>query len=315
MRGTHFGISSLEEDLRDLGITESTASPAGDAASSEELSEKMRLSFKGKKAVRTKVQRQTGAERAAGRRRARKGSVKAARKKAMRKKMRSSKFRRMQAFKRRVSRKMHGESVRTLKRDALAFIGEARVFMDRAHPSTVAESVAPFLRARLKFGASQISEDLEELSRLTSQVAAFESQDVIKGFANIALIAETMQERFEALADVMANYALDEEMMAISEVYAQLAEDAAKLAKGLHESDASQFDLAGLTAAFRSQMTLLLQGLDVYGTIVEAEDAPGAGDEGDEGDEDEDDDEADDDEDDEADEDDEDDEDDAEGED
>lgn len=286
MRGNFPGITSLEEDLKDLGIL--STEEAGDL--SERRIQK-HLVRKGRSIKIARVKKHLSAKQRLAKRKYRKS---AGGKSAVRKRSRGSKARKAMRLAKQVSR-WHAkrEGLKTIRTAAMSFLGEARKFMDSAHPKDMTEAVKGFFRPRLSFGHSgEISAMLEDLSRLTSGLGAVESQDVIKSFANLALVAEMLSERFEMLAEALEQVAMDEEMGAIAQVLDQLAEDAAQIAKGLHESAKDDtLDYAAISEAFRSQMSVLLNGLEIYATLTE-DDSSDEGDD-DEDEDDEEDDEAD----------------------
>lgn len=267
---SRFGISSLEEDFAALGLlTESAGSgdetgPIGEGFNKRRKRRDKKGHAVGGVEVLHKQDVQTRKKNLI---KSRKGPAKMKRRLAYKKRMRSSAERRRQRTMRR-----EGLDIRDLKNSLLSFLKEARQFMRGDHPSTVSEAVKPFARARTKYGvASKLAEEIEELTRLTSEMAAYEMKDVIHAFARLALIAEMVSGRFETIATDLAEHALDDEALATAEVLSKLAEDAAHIAKGLNESSADGFDFAALTDAFRSQMRLLLQGLDIYADLTEGD--------------------------------------------
>lgn len=122
------------------------------------------------------------------------------------------------------------------------------------------------------------------LSQLQSEPSA-EKTESLKGFANLAIIAEMLAEAFIAFTDDEDIELTKFEEIALREMaatYAQVAEECADIAEALDAGTIAEGE-DDLKDAFNAHVQSVIEGLDAYSDLTEEED-----DEGDDDDEDED---------------------------
>lgn len=113
---------------------------------------------------------------------------------------------------------------------------------------------------------------IEEVQGIVSGIAGRQDRELVKGFANMALIADTLAERFSGVAEEVDDEG-KEQLSGLAAAFAELAEDAAAVAEGL---DGGHVEADGdLEEMFRSDMEDLLDGLELYDEMTEEDDGDG----------------------------------------
>lgn len=124
-------------------------------------------------------------------------------------------------------------------------------------------------------GMDRVANMVEEVGGILDTIGERQNREFVKGFANIALISDTMSRGFEALGRE-----IDEgELTDLGKQFAELAEQSAKIAEAL-EAEEIELD-EELESAFKSDMDDLLSGLEIYADLTE-EDGSEDGDSADE---------------------------------
>lgn len=260
-------LSTLEEDLRDIGIlpekkpvVESVAPPvtppvAADApdapdASIVERRNRLQVRVDGGKAHRVRTKRTSMAKKVDNRSNYRRSKNKIKRRNAK-----------------------AGIQRRAARRDKIRGRLKAEGFDSRV--AGLMESVKDLL-TQVKDGETVVK-------------AAPEMNEAVKTFANLAIIAEMLADAFMAFAEDEKEFDLSTfEIVAMREMaatYAQVAEDCADIAETLDKGALAEEDKEGVEEAFKAHMQTVLDGIEAFADLTEADDD----DEDDEDDEDEDD--------------------------
>jgi hypothetical protein len=131
-------------------------------------------------------------------------------------------------------------------------------------------------------GVTQEAEELaSEVDALLANFEESENNEIVRSFAYTAVVADVLSERFAEIAEALAqDEDVDEEMLegfqGLSEEFSALAEDAAgkaeSLSATLQEGAFDEVDVSVVESDFHEMMSALLDGLDVYGDVVEADD-------------------------------------------
>jgi hypothetical protein len=115
-------------------------------------------------------------------------------------------------------------------------------------------------------GLDRVANMVEEVGGILDTIGERKNREFVRGYANIALISDTMARGFEALgADIQ-----EEELTDLGKQFAEMAEQSAKIAEAL-EAEEIELD-EELEAAFKSDMDDLLSGLEIYADMTEDED-------------------------------------------
>ncbi len=134
-------------------------------------------------------------------------------------------------------------------------------------------------------GTDRVSNLIEEVQTLVESIESSSQADVVKAFANAAIVADILSSRFTAMAESLVNSPdIDDPdiedvargLVGLAEQFSALAEDAADSAEGLRDALAeglfeSEIDEEALEAHYRDLMSGLLDGLDVYSDLTEAD--------------------------------------------
>ena len=112
-------------------------------------------------------------------------------------------------------------------------------------------------------GLDKVANMVEEVAGIISTIGERQDREMIKGFANIALIADTIAKGFQSMGEDIE----EPEMVKLGESFAEMAEDAATIAEGL---DAQEIEIdEEVEAAFKADMEDLLDGLEVYADLTD----------------------------------------------
>jgi len=116
-------------------------------------------------------------------------------------------------------------------------------------------------------GMDRVANMVEEVGGILDTIGERQNREFVRGYANIALISDTMARGFEALGDEIQ----EEELADLGKRFAELAEQSAKIAEAL-EAEEIELD-EELEAAFKSDMDDLLSGLEIYADMTEDDDS------------------------------------------
>jgi hypothetical protein len=106
---------------------------------------------------------------------------------------------------------------------------------------------------------------IEDVNGIMESIDTSRRGDAVRAFANSAIISEMLAKGFAHFADAYE----DEEFAGAAEAFAAMSEDAANVAHTLEEGE--EVDADALQEEFRSQMDALMEGLDLYSDVVEAD--------------------------------------------
>jgi hypothetical protein len=123
---------------------------------------------------------------------------------------------------------------------------------------------------------SRLIQEAKVVLEAANQEEEFDLADVIKGYANVSLISDTLSQRFATFSESDA-YDVDttRRLSELANTFASLAEDAADSAEELaavNESNQVE-DLDGdlVSSDFSQVMEALIDGLDAFSTLTEEE--------------------------------------------
>lgn len=126
-------------------------------------------------------------------------------------------------------------------------------------------------KKHLNMGLETVSSLMEDVQSIVNRINVTERSEMVKGFAQMAIIAEAVANRFAIVAEA------DEDFTEAAENLHSLAEAAANLAEGLHSALAEGADFDASTeqieSEFKGMMSNMLEGLDVYSQLVEMAEA------------------------------------------
>lgn len=248
-------ISSLEEDLREIGLAPEKAELSEEAAPAEPapaaavpatpaptatLDEKRvlrQVRVVGGKATRVKTKRTSMAKKLANRGYYRK--------------------------KKNVIARRRGKAVtqrRAARRDKIRSRIKHEGF--DGHVATLMESVKDLL--------TQVRDGETEVKK------APEMAEAVKTFANLAIISEMLADAFMAFAEDADSFELSKfEIVALQEMaatYAQVAEDCAEIAETLDKGTLAEEDKEGVEEAFKAHMQTVLDGIEAFADLTEDDD-------------------------------------------
>jgi len=112
-------------------------------------------------------------------------------------------------------------------------------------------------------GLERVANMVEEVGNIVGTIGERKDTEIVRGFANVALIADIMSRGFQAIGKDVD----EEELVKLGEAFADMAEDAASIAEGL---DAGDLEIdEEVEAAFKADMDDLLNGLELYADLTE----------------------------------------------
>jgi len=114
-------------------------------------------------------------------------------------------------------------------------------------------------RARMGEGMDRVSNLIKEVEGILSTMRNEGSDDLLKGFANVAAISDLLVRQFEAMNE---EYELEDAIESLKSV----AENAAEVAESLNEG---QDDFDGLEEYFNTVVAITLEGLELYNDLTE----------------------------------------------
>ena len=112
-------------------------------------------------------------------------------------------------------------------------------------------------------GMDRVANLIEDVQDILSQVGGRQDQEVVRGFANLALIADSLKEAFQAFGEE-----LDEaDLLELSQEFAEIAEDYADFAEAVAAGEEDVDD--ELIEMFQEDLEDVMQGLELYDDMVE----------------------------------------------
>jgi hypothetical protein len=119
-------------------------------------------------------------------------------------------------------------------------------------------------------GLDRVSQLIEEVGGILGEMAHDDSDDVVKGFANVAMIADILTRVFTEWAKEDNDLELSE----AAEVLGKLAEDAGDSAEELDEAVRLDEEVDGdlIEQDFQKMMSVLLDGLEILADLEEEDD-------------------------------------------
>lgn len=119
-------------------------------------------------------------------------------------------------------------------------------------------------------GLDRVAQLIEEVGAVLGEMAGDESNDVVKGFANVAMIADILTRVFTEWAKEDNDLELSE----AAEVLGKLAEDAGDSAEELDEAVRLDEEVDGdaIDEDFQKMMSVLLDGLEILADLEEEDD-------------------------------------------
>jgi hypothetical protein len=112
---------------------------------------------------------------------------------------------------------------------------------------------------------NRVANMVEEVGGILDNIGQRQNREFVKGFANIALISDTMARGFEALGTEMK----EEELADLGKQFAELADQSSKIAEAL-EADEIELD-EEVETEFKANMDDLLSGLEIYADLTESD--------------------------------------------
>lgn len=183
--------------------------------------------------------------------------------------------RRKNRIKRRRHRAQLAKASRKFRRSAKGkrFIKKYKVAKERLH-GRVMRGRRLSLRKRGPVkkheGLDRVSQLIEEVGGILGEMAHDDSDDVVKGFANVAMIADILTRVFTEWAKEDNDLELSE----AAEVLGKLAEDAGDSAEELDEAVRLDEEVDGdlIEQDFQKMMSVLLDGLEILADLEEEDD-------------------------------------------
>ena len=111
----------------------------------------------------------------------------------------------------------------------------------------------------------QVAGLIEDVNNIMESIDTSRRSDALRAFANSAIISEMLARGFASFAESYE----DGDLAGAAEAFATLSEDAAAIAHALEEGE--EIDGEQLENEFRAQMDALMDGLDLYSDVVEAD--------------------------------------------
>lgn len=123
-------------------------------------------------------------------------------------------------------------------------------------------------------GLDRISNMIEDVQDIVTGVVAKDFTETVKGYANMAIIAEQLAGIFASVSEEAESRRLARACEEMAELCAGLAEEAAEAAEALDNIRKDRDELRGLDRSqveshFRDQMSCLLDGLEFYDNLIE----------------------------------------------
>ena len=137
----------------------------------------------------------------------------------------------------------------------------ARVRGEKTEKTEKTEEAEPKVPSRL----DQVAALIEDVNSIMESIDTSRRDDATRAFANSAIISEMLARGFAHFAEEYE----DEQLAETAEAFGTLSEDAAKVAHALEEGE--EIDAETLENEFRAQMDALMDGLDLYSDVVEAD--------------------------------------------
>ena len=106
---------------------------------------------------------------------------------------------------------------------------------------------------------------MEDVNSIMESIDNTRKEDAVRAFANAAIISEMLSKGFEHFA---VEYD-DKDFQETAQAFSTMSEDAAAVAHALEEGE--EIDGEALQNEFRAQMDGLMEGLDLYSDIIEAD--------------------------------------------
>ena len=119
--------------------------------------------------------------------------------------------------------------------------------------------------SRKPSGLDKVASLIEDVNNIMESIDDSRRGDAVRAFANSSIIAEMLSKGFGQFAK---NYE-DADLEAAAEAFSSLSEDASSIASALEEGE--EVDPDALQTEFRAQMDALMDGLDLYSDVVEAD--------------------------------------------
>ena len=120
--------------------------------------------------------------------------------------------------------------------------------------------------AKQMSGLDRVANMVEEVAGIIGTIGERSNREFVKGFANIALISDTMARGFTAMGTDIE----EPDLVSLGEAFAEMAENAATVAEGV---DAGQIEAdEELEELFKAEMEDMLAGLETYADLTEDED-------------------------------------------
>ena len=242
------GLTTLEEDLQEIGLSEVEEINTPSEADADLSEDKFRRTPK-----KTKSQKTTSSQRRKWKLAKRRPKAKAQARKRLRKPLtkRRAKMREKFKAKRKIPKRPPGRGGRVIY--------------------------------RMYQGMDRVSNLVEEVADLVGSLDEASQTEIIKAYANSAVVAEMLGERFLIMAHAISEDAESDEDLQIaaeladlSEAFDSIAEDAAESAEVLFEmheegSLSESMDTDAVEENFKEVMQAVLEGLEIYTDLTEDE--------------------------------------------
>lgn len=182
--------------------------------------------------------------------------------------------RRKNRIKRRRHRAQLAKASRKFRRSAKGkrFVKKYKVAKERLHGRVMRGRRLSLRKRPTKKheGLDRVSQLIEEVGGILGDMAQDESSDVVKGFANVAMISDILTRVFTEWAKEDNDLELSE----AAEVLGKLAEDASDSAEELDEAVRLDEEVDGdlIEQDFQKMMSVLLDGLEILADLEEEDD-------------------------------------------
>ncbi len=227
-----WNLRSLEEDFRDIGLVQVSQKPVQESAREAGEGDSGGVSLDEVRARLVKLRRKTSKDKIAAR-------------------------------KKRLWRKRN-KAVLAKKSRKWAKSAAGRKFKSRyAVAKKKFGDRAPMKRLSLRTGLDHVSNLIEDVNRIISGIEGRKDRELVRGYANMALVADTFARRFE-------QFGQEEEMDDFDDLVeglAEMAKDAADMAERLNAGSIRAN--AEIEEAFKADLKDLVDAAELYSDLTE----------------------------------------------
>jgi hypothetical protein len=111
----------------------------------------------------------------------------------------------------------------------------------------------------------KVASMIEDVNNIMESIDNTHKEDAVRAFANASIISEMLSKGFEHFASEYD----DQDFLSTAQAFQTMSEDAANIAHALEEGE--EIDPEALQHEFHAQMDGLMEGLDLYSDVVEAD--------------------------------------------